>query len=266
MRRGHSALWHLVVVGILRPLLTVLFKRDWKGRENIPREGGVIIAPNHMSWADPLAMSHYVYKSHRWPVFLAKAGIFKIPVIGYIVRSVGQIPVYRDRADAALALRDAEKGIKDGASVIVYPEGTCTRDPDLWPMAAKTGVARLALTTGAPVIPVAHWGCQYVLPYPTKKFRPFPRKTIHVIAGPPVDLSAYEGKPLTAEVLRSATTDVMSAITELLGELRGETPPKEPYDMTKARAAKFAKQDEDAPAETAAKADGGAEERGGAGD
>ncbi|MQA98042.1 MAG: 1-acyl-sn-glycerol-3-phosphate acyltransferase [Streptosporangiales bacterium] len=264
MRRGHSALWHFVVVGILRPLLFLLFKRDWRGREHIPREGGVIIAPNHMSWADPLVMSHFVYESRRWPVFLAKAAIFKIPVIGYIVRSVGQIPVYRDRAEAALALRDAEKGLKDGASVIVYPEGTCTRDPDLWPMTAKTGVARLALTTGAPVIPVAHWGCQHVLPYPTKRFRPFPRKTIKVLAGPPVDLSAYDGKPLTAEVLRNATADVMAAITELLGEVRGETPPKEPYDMNKARAEKFAKRPGNGSAEPAATKDG-AEEWGGAG-
>jgi 1-acyl-sn-glycerol-3-phosphate acyltransferase len=80
------------------------------------------------------------------------------------------------------------------------------------------------------VIPVAHWGSQELLPYGTKRFRPFPRKTMHVIAGPPVDLAKYEGRPLDAETLTAATEDIMRAIAGLLGELRGETPPDTLYD------------------------------------
>ncbi|WP_460352605.1 1-acyl-sn-glycerol-3-phosphate acyltransferase [Actinoallomurus acanthiterrae] len=235
-----SPVWRAIVVGILRPLLFTLLKRDWKGQDNIPRKGGVIIAVNHLSWSDPLALAHFIYKAGRFPVYLAKAGVFKTPVIGRIIRRTGQIPVYRERSDAALALRDAEKGLRGGECVIFYPEGTCTRDPDLWPMAGKTGAARMALTTGVPVIPVAHWGAHILWPYGTKKFRPFPRKTMHVIAGPPVDLSKYEGRPLDAATLNAATADIMRAIADLLGELRGEPAPEKLYDhkeVTRARRA-----------------------------
>ena len=83
---------------------------------------------------------------------------------------------------------------KDGACVLFYPESTVTRDPEFWPMMAKTGVARLALATGAPVIPVAHWGAQNVLPYGSFKLRVIPRKTVKILAGPPVDLSEFAGR------------------------------------------------------------------------
>jgi 1-acyl-sn-glycerol-3-phosphate acyltransferase len=231
---NHSPAWRAVVVVILRPLLFSLLKRDWKGQENIPREDGVIIAANHLSWADPLALAHFIYKAGRFPVYLAKDTLFTVKGLRRILRKTGQIPVYRERADAALALRDAEKGLRSGECLIFYPEGTCTRDPELWPMTGKTGAARLALITGAPVIPVAHWGAQRLWPYGTKKFRPFPRKTMHVIAGPPVDLSKYEGKPLDAATLTAATTDIMRAIADLLGEIRGETPPEKLYDHREA--------------------------------
>jgi 1-acyl-sn-glycerol-3-phosphate acyltransferase len=227
---SHSPAWRALVVVIVRPLLFLLLKRDWKGRENIPRQGGVIIAANHLSWSDPLALAHFVYKAGRFPVYLAKAGVFKIAVVGHILRRVGQIPVHRERSDAGLALRDAERGLREGQCVIFYPEGTCTRDPDLWPMSGKTGAARLALATGTPVVPVAHWGAQVLWPYGTKRFRPFPRKTMRVIAGPPVDLSAYEGRPLDGPTLEAATADIMRAIADLLGELRGEEPPEKLYD------------------------------------
>jgi 1-acyl-sn-glycerol-3-phosphate acyltransferase len=227
---SHSPAWRALVVMILRPLVFLLLKRDWRGRENVPRDGGVILAVNHLSWSDPLAIAHFVYKAGRFPVYLAKASVFKVSVIGNILRRTGQIPVYRDRSDAALALRDAEKGLREGQCVIFYPEGTCTRDPDLWPMAGKTGAARLALSTGTPVVPVAHWGAQRLWPYGTKRFRPFPRKTMHVIAGPPVDLSAYEGRPLDNATLEAATGDIMRAIADLLGELRGEKPPAKLHD------------------------------------
>lgn len=232
---SHSPAWRALAVAIVRPLLFLLLKRDWKGRENIPREGGLIIAVNHLSWSDPLAVAHFVYKAGRFPVYLAKAGVFKLAVVGHILRRTGQIPVHRERSDAGLALRDAEKALREGQCVMFYPEGTCTRDPELWPMTGKTGAARLALSTGTPVVPIAHWGAQLLWPYGTKRFRPFPRKTMHVIAGPPVDLSAYEGKPLDGPTLEAATADIMRAVADLLGELRGEKPPAKLYDHREAR-------------------------------
>jgi len=114
--------------------------------------------------------------------------------------------------------------------VIFYPEGTATRDPDLWPMVAKTGVARLALATGAPVIPVAHWGTQDILPYGSKKVRLFPRKTVRTVAGKPVDLSEWAGKHTSAKALRAATDAIMGEVTALVAELREEQPPALPYN------------------------------------
>jgi 1-acyl-sn-glycerol-3-phosphate acyltransferase len=229
---GHqySKTWRMVSVGILRPLLFLMLKRDWRGRENVPKHEGVIIAANHLSWSDPLAIAHFVYKSGRYPVYLAKDALFDVKILGPILSKLGQIPVYRDRADAGLALRAAEAGLRAGECLMFYPEATVTRDPELWPMTGKTGAARLALTTGAPVIPIAHWGAHILWPYGTKKFRPFPRKTMHVLAGPPVDLSKYEGQPLNAQTLEAATTDIMHAIADLLGELRGDKPPEKLYD------------------------------------
>ena len=126
---------------------------------------------------------------------MIKSPVFGVKFIGALLTKVGQLPVYRGRGDAGLVLKQAEKALAAGACVIVYPEGTASRDPDLWPMVGKTGAARLALTTGAPVIPIAHWGAQEILPYGTKKPHLFPRKTVRMAAGPPVDLSAYAGQP-----------------------------------------------------------------------
>ncbi len=245
MSYRYSQGWRNLTIVVLRPLLFGLLKRDWRQRGNVPRTGGLIVAANHISESDPLAIAHFVYEAGRYPVYLAKSGLFGKGFVGRVMRGTGQIPVYRDRADAAAALKEAEEGLAAGQCLMFYPEGTCTRDPDLWPMTGQTGVARLALTTGAPVVPVASWGAHELLPYRKGAkgglaaslkpgFHPFPRKTMRVIAGPPVDLSAYEGRPLDADTLRSATADIMRAIADLVGELRGEQPPAELYDHHKA--------------------------------
>jgi 1-acyl-sn-glycerol-3-phosphate acyltransferase len=235
---SYSRAFRLLTIIVLWPLIRLIFKRKWAGQENIPQTGGVILAPNHNSYADIFEMCLFSYESGRYPVFLAKDSIFKVKVIGTVVRKVGQLPVHRGQTDAALVLKDAERGIAEGACVIIYPEATCTRDPGLWPMTAKTGVARLALSTGAPVIPIAHWGAQNVLPYGSKRPHLFPRKTIQVAAGPAVDLSEFRDKPLNAATLRAATAAVMHDITELLAGLRGEQPPAEPYDPNADRKSK----------------------------
>jgi 1-acyl-sn-glycerol-3-phosphate acyltransferase len=225
MSKSYSPTWRLISVIVLRPLLHLLVRNKWAGQENIPRKGGIILAPNHMSYADWGTDALFFQANGRYPTFMIKSSIFEIKGIGPFLYQAGQLPVHRGRADAGLVIKQAEKALAEGAAVVIYPEATATRDPDLWPMVAKTGVARLALATGAPVIPVAHWGTQNVLPYGSKKPRIFPRQTVRTVAGKPVDLSAWAGKYTSAKALRAATDAIMGEVTALVAELRGEEPP-----------------------------------------
>jgi 1-acyl-sn-glycerol-3-phosphate acyltransferase len=218
-------------------LIRSIMKRDWHGQEHIPRSGGVIVAANHLSYADWAAMALFIHQAGRYPAFLIKSSAFNVKVIGPFLHAAGQFPVNRGATDAALVLNDAERGLAQGECLIFYPEGTATRDPDLWPMVPKTGVARLALATGAPVIPVAQWGTQDILPYGTKNLHVMPRHTVQMLAGPPVDLSRYEGEPMSRDVLRGAAATIMADITGLLARLRGGTPPEAPYHPAVARRA-----------------------------
>ncbi len=264
MARRRIGFWYRVVVVVVKPLLLLFTKRDWRGMEHIPAQGGFVTAVNHISYVDPLTYAHFQYESGREAHFLAKSSLFKIPVVGRIIKGAGQIPVFRDSADAALAFRAAVDAVNRGDCVAVYPEGTITRDKALWPMSGKTGAARIALTTGAPVIPVAQWGAQEILAPYGKRLRLFPRKTMKVIAGPPVDLDDFRGRDLTAEVLRGATDRIMDAVTELLGKLRDEpVPPRGPGRKAKAAgpaaaANAHAEAEETAVAGTASDTDDGA--------
>ena len=223
--------WFRLAVVVLKPPLTLLTKRDWRGQEHIPASGGVVLTTNHVSYFDPFAFAHFVYDSGRLPRFLAKSGVFTIPVFGKIVGKLGQIPVYRQTTDATTAFQAAVDGINRGECIVIYPEGTVSRDPGLWPMVGKTGAARVALMTGCPVIPIAQWGPQDVLKPYAKRPDLLPRKTMHLQAGPPVDLSQFIGRPLSAGTLREATECIMAAITEQLEKIRGEQAPAERFDM-----------------------------------
>ena len=225
--------WYALGACILKPFTWLTMKKDWRGLEHVPPTGGVILAANHISGVDPIALvDFFVYGVGRPVRFLAKSSLFQgRGLVPSVMRGAHQIRVHRDTGDASLALRDAVAALQQGEAIGIYPEGTVTRDPAKWPMVAKTGVARLALLSGAPVIPVAQWGAQEILDSSrSRAFRPFPRQTMQIVAGPPVDLSAYAGRELTAEVLRAATQDVMAAITRLLEPLRGEPAPAAPHD------------------------------------
>ena len=232
---SYSEAWRNFTRVVLPPSIRVLMALRWSGQENVPPKEGMILAANHLSYTDILALSIFVHRCGRYPVFLAKASLFDVPVLGWLMRRLGQLPVYRGQTNAGGVLQDAERISQAGACVIFYPESTVTRDPDLWPMVAKTGVARLALAANIPVIPVAHWGAQRLLPYGKILPRVLPRKTVRVLAGPPVDLSEFAGQPLTSPVLRAATDKIMSDVAGLLGQLRGETPPAAPYHPAVAR-------------------------------
>ena len=162
----------------------------------------------------------------RMPRFMAKASILRIPVIGWALRKSGQIPVERGGSTrSSTALKEAKELVSKGRAVIVYPEGSLTRDPDMWPMRGKSGAVRLALELGIPIIPVAHWGTQQVMARYSKKINFFPRHTIDIAVGDPVDLSEFENKALDNKTLNAATEKVMAAITGLVEDLRNEKAP-----------------------------------------
>lgn len=216
------AFWFAAI--ILRPIMVIFTKRDWSGTDNLDVDSGIVLAANHLSWFDPIVISHVTWDNGRPPRFLAKDSLFRVPVVGPIMRSTEQIPVVRGTHDAAEAVEAAVRSAKSGECVVVYPEGTITKDPDLWPMAAKTGAARIALTARVPLIPMAHWGAQRVMGPYRKELKLLPRKTMHVIVGPPVPLDDLYDAPLDAETLREATERLMASINELLRQIRKEHP------------------------------------------
>jgi len=207
----------------------VATRRNWRGMEWLP-EKGFVLAANHISHTDPLLLAHFVNDAGIPPRFLAKASVLDVPGLGRLLRATGQIPVYRESTDAALALSAAVEAVQRGECVIVYPEGTLTRDPDLWPMVGKTGAVRIALATGCPLIPVAQWGAHRILAPYTKVPKLLPRRTIQICAGPPVDLDDLREQPLDVAVLREGTHRVMAAITAQLETLRGERAPARRFD------------------------------------
>ncbi|QCB93182.1 lysophospholipid acyltransferase family protein [Cellulomonas shaoxiangyii] len=225
------------IARVVRPLMFAVSRPDWHGGEHLPTDRGFIAASNHMTEADPLTLAHYLWDHGHVPRVLAKASLFSVPVLGRVLRATRQIPVHRETASAGDSLLTAVTALAEGECVVVFPEGTLTRDPDLWPMTARTGVARLALTTRAPVVPIAQWGPQDLLARYGKVPRPFPRKKVTVVAGPPVDLSDLYDRPQDTATLREATGRVMTAITRQLEQVRGEQAPAEPFDMRRPPAA-----------------------------
>lgn len=219
-----------LVAFLLKPLVYIFTRRDWRGAEHLPATGPLIVCSNHISNFDVFAVAHFLHDNARPPRFLAKSELFKLPLFGAFLRACGQIPVYRGTAQAAHALRDAEAAIANNETVVIYPEGTFTHDPKLWPMTGLTGAARLALSTGAPVIPLAQWGAQEVIPVSGKGLDLLGRHTMHLLAGPALDFSDLSDRPQDPAALQEATTRIMRAVAELLAELRGEPAPAELWD------------------------------------
>lgn len=197
------------IAGLIRP--------DWQDVEKLPH-GPAIIVVNHISNVDPLLVGAFLARNGSWPRFLAKDSLFRIPILGRILTGIAQIPVHRGTATAGDALESAVAAIDKGGCVVIYPEGTITTDPELWPMRAKTGAARLAQRTGAPVVPVGQWGAEQIL-YGKRLGMPrfLPRKKISMVVGDPLDLADLP--------VDRATQQIMTVLTGLVGRLRGEIPP-----------------------------------------
>lgn len=224
--------WFWPLAAVVVPIVSVLAKIRFHHPEKLPRDGAYVLVANHNSEFDPLIVAVGVWRLGRAPRFMAKESLFRVPVLGAALRATGMVPVARasSAASAKDSLSAASTIAEDGRGVVVYPEGTLTRDPDLWPMRGKTGAVRLAIEAGVPLIPAAQWGVQQIMPR-YGKFSPFPlRKKVDMIFGDPIDLSAYVGENGQPTHLAEATTVVMNRVADLLGELRGEAAPADRWN------------------------------------
>jgi 1-acyl-sn-glycerol-3-phosphate acyltransferase len=219
--------------GILMPIMRAITKRTWLATEKIPQAGPAIFCSNHVSYIDALVLAHYLFENGRAARFIGKESVFKIPIVGWVLYKAEQIPVKRQSDSAAIALAQAIAALKMGHAIAIYPEGTLTRDPDLWPMTGKTGAVRLALASGAPLIPIAQWGDHKILAPYSKILKIFPAKPITLKCGDPIDLSKWQGKADDPEAVEAATNFVMTNLAKMVGELRNENPPMELFDIRK---------------------------------
>lgn len=226
-----SAFWPLAAIVV--PLAGLMAKVRITDGHKLPREGAYILSPNHVSELDPVLVAVAVWRLGRAPRFMAKDSLFRVPVLGAALRATGMIPVARtsSRDSAAQTMRQASELVADGRGVIVYPEGTLTRDPDLWPMRGKSGAARLALAGDLPLIPVAHWGVQNIMGRYQRGLSLWPpRKLVRVAIGDPVDLSDLKDRPTDPAAISEATERLMQAITALLEGIRDEKAPPKRWD------------------------------------
>ncbi len=211
------------------------------------RGGPVILAANHVSPVDPVVLTAACAVVGVAPRFMATAGLFDAPVAGWVMRASGHLRVDRHTARVAEALPAAVGALRGGATILVYPEGRIGLDPWMWPERGKTGVARMAAMSGAPVVPVAQWGAHAVLPYdsPRRLLRSvllamWRRPVVQVRFGEPVELADLTGS--AGAVAMRATDRIMSSIAGTLRPLREEEPglpryvdPTRPVDLTRVR-------------------------------
>jgi 1-acyl-sn-glycerol-3-phosphate acyltransferase len=204
--------------GLARTLLwpALHFGIEWtiEGAERIPATGPAIIASNHVSYLDPLALAYVADRRHRRVRFLAKRELFGKRGLGTLLRAAHQIPVDRGTAQAAASLDGAVAALARGESIAVFPEGTISLD--LEPMAGKSGTARLAAESGVPVTPVGLWGLQRVL---FKGRKPKWRWGVAEVAvvGEPVVIASGEDVP-------AATDRIMGAVAAAVSRARAIYP------------------------------------------
>ena len=220
-----GAVWRFVWLVLYAPF-SLLIQSRYRNIERMPQQGAAILVTNHVSHVDPFLVAKFVLDAARTPRFLAKDTIFDVTVVGAAMRGMGHIPVRRGTADARQSLQAAVDALQAGKVIVLHPEGTVTRDPDGWPMAGKTGAARLAmLAPDVPVIPVAQWGVQESIDLYRKKVKLFPRPRHVISLGEPIDLSAYRGQRVGARALAEITELIMQRLRDDVAELRGQPAP-----------------------------------------
>jgi 1-acyl-sn-glycerol-3-phosphate acyltransferase len=226
LHKPKAGFWIRLCVAILYPFDALIFRIRWHHLDRVPGpdDGGVIIAMNHISHVDTVLMARLVWQSGRVPRFMIKAGVFSKPIVGQIMKGAKQIPVYRGTSDAAGSLRDAVTALQQGEAVVIYPEGTISKDPHRWPMQGKTGIARLVLLSpDTPVVPVGQWGAQPLTG--VSRLRRIKRRTAQASVGAPLDMSRYRGSEPSAETLREITDVIMTAVRDEVAAVRGGPAP-----------------------------------------
>jgi 1-acyl-sn-glycerol-3-phosphate acyltransferase len=219
---GRAEPWYRVAEWTLRPPIALWFNWRFEGLEHIPQEGPILVAGNHVSYLDPLAHAYMLVKAGRRPRFLAKSELYKHWFLRHFLEGARQIKVERGTGSLA-PLEEAKRALGEGDAVIVYPEGTITRNPDFTPMEGKTGVARLTLDSDVPVLPLAVWGSHRVWQREGARSLKFGRP-IWVKAGAPLDFSQYETQKDDPATYRKITETVMGELGRLVSDLRARYP------------------------------------------
>lgn len=214
--------WLRTVEWSLLPPMKFWFNWRMEGLEHVPAEGPALVACNHISYFDPLADGYFLLKAHRKPRYLAKKELYDHWFLKRVLEGAYQIKVDRGSGDSS-PVNNAKKALLAGECVVIYPEATVTKNPDFSPMKAKTGIARLALQTGVPVLPVAVWGSQHIWQRDGARELAFGRP-VWVKAGPPLDFSDYSDSAHDEETLRTVTDHVMDELAHLVHDMRSRYP------------------------------------------
>jgi 1-acyl-sn-glycerol-3-phosphate acyltransferase len=207
---------YAVARALLLPFLKLFFRWRLLGTNNIPKGGPVIIAANHISYFDPLCHAYLIDRAGRKCRFFAKSELWKNPFLRFVLTHAHQIPVQRGSGESG-PVEKAIEWLERGELVVIYPESTITTNPDLSPMQGKTGVGRVALATGAPVVPVAVWGSHWVRPKRRKRVQKW-RRLIVLKAGEPLRFEDLAGRP-DADAPREATDRVIGELDRLVREI-----------------------------------------------
>lgn len=222
------------IVGSILAIVSRVQMERQRGRRRIAEalpDGGVIVIANHTSYADGFLLALVCRRMGRSLRLLATAGVFRVPIAGLLARRVGFIPVARGTSTAGAALEPAIDALALGEAVGMFPEGRTTRDPEQWPERARTGVVRLAVRSGAPVVPVAMVGAHRVI----GRRRIVSRLMFNVVLRPKVSIAV--GTPIEVtqlldpsrlddhDALRAATDVVMAELVALVADVRREVAP-----------------------------------------
>jgi 1-acyl-sn-glycerol-3-phosphate acyltransferase len=198
------------------------------GRRSVARQlpsGPIIVIANHTSYADGILLAIACRDLGRSLRLLATAGVFRAPLLGPVMRQLGFIPVHRGSDAAARSLDAAAEALAAGEAVGLFPEGRITRDPGHWPERSKTGAVRLALRTGAPVVPVALQGAQEVVGRSGNLRRTLRNLAlppeVSVLVGDTIDVVALAGPDPDEATVRRVADEVMGRLIDLVEELRG---------------------------------------------
>ena len=223
---GGAGVTYTAARAVLRPTLRATSRHQWTGQAHVPRQGGCVVVSNHLSHADPLPLADFLDAAGRYPRFLGKAELFDVRVVGRSAAETSARSRCSARASTPVRLcRRPSTRFVAGECVVVYPEGTLTRDPELWPMVGKTGAARIWWQTRCPVIPVAQWGPHELLAPYGRVPQVWRRPILRVAAGAALTLPTDEPPDY-----RQLTGEIMASLSELLASLRGASAPTSVFD------------------------------------